>query len=41
VDQLRNVREVTRRDGTWLLSRRFGPYGAQIEEAGSISFELR
>jgi RHS repeat-associated protein len=41
VDQLRNVREVTRRDGTWLLSRRFGPYGAQIEEAGAVSFELR
>jgi RHS repeat-associated protein len=40
-DQLRSVRAVSRRDGTWMASFRYRIYGAVLDSAGSLSFELR
>lgn len=43
-DLLHNVRGVVKRDGTWVLSQRFGPYGNRIsaDSSGSgLGFELR
>lgn len=42
-DKLRSVRGLERRDGTWIMSRRFGPYGAIIADTvnGTLPFELR
>lgn len=43
-DRLRSVRGLVRRDGTWLMSQRFGPYGAvaaQDIDTTGIGFVLR
>ena len=43
-DRLRSVRGLVRRDGTWLMSQRFGPYGAVLAQAvdtTGIDFTLR
>jgi len=43
-DLLHNVRGVVKRDGTWKLSQRFGPYGGRTavdSSASGLGFELR
>ncbi len=43
-DKLRSVRGLVKRDGTWVLSQRFGPYGAVVARDTSASgpgFALR
>ena len=43
-DRLRSVRGLVRRDGTWLMSQRFGPYGAVMAlavDTTGIGFTLR
>jgi len=39
-DKLGSVRALTRRDGTWALNQRFGPYGERIARDTSASFAL-
>jgi len=34
-DKLRSVRGLVKRDGTWIMSQRFGPYGNVVESIGS------
>ena len=34
-DKLGSIRGLVKRDGTWKYSERFGPYGAQVEFAGT------
>jgi RHS repeat-associated protein len=34
-DKLHSVRGLVKRDGTWVMSLRFGPYGATIDSSGS------
>jgi RHS repeat-associated protein len=34
-DKLRSVRGLVKRDGTWIMSQRFGPYGNVVESTGS------
>jgi RHS repeat-associated protein len=34
-DKLGSIRGVVRRDGTWQYSKRFGPYGAEVEASGT------
>ena len=39
-DKLGSVRALTKRDGTWLLAQRFGPYGELIARDTSATFTL-
>jgi RHS repeat-associated protein len=34
-DKLGSVRGLVKRDGTWQYSKRFGPYGAEVEASGT------
>jgi RHS repeat-associated protein len=34
-DKLGSVRGLVKRDGTWQYSKRFGPYGAEVEASGA------
>jgi len=40
-DQLRSVRGLTRRDGTWVASWRYRIYGAVLDSLGAAPFALR
>jgi RHS repeat-associated protein len=40
-DQLHQVRGLTKRDGTWVASWRYGAYGTVIDSAGAAPFTLR
>jgi RHS repeat-associated protein len=42
-DRLGSVRTLVKRDGTWMRSQRYGPYGAIVADAqsASLGFELR
>ena len=39
-DQLQSVRGLVRRDGSWMMSQRFGPYGAVVTRDTSASISL-
>jgi hypothetical protein len=39
-DKLGSVRGLVRRDGTWILSQRFGPYGAVIAKDTNASINI-
>lgn len=37
-DRIGSIRTVAKRDGTWMMSQRFGPYGERIARDSSSSF---
>jgi len=41
LDRLRNTRGLIKRDGTWVASWRYAPYGAVIDSAGSAPVAVR